>query len=104
MVGEKIVIKVDSELKDIVPGFIEKRKKEISSMWDSLNKKDFNTLQTLGHRLKGNAGGYGFDHLGSLGATIEISAKAKDAARIEPVLKELEDYLSRLEVVFEEAA
>lgn len=101
MSSEKIIVKIDSELEEIVFSFIDKRKKEIPTMWESLKKMDFLTLQTLGHRLRGNAGGYGFDHLGLVGAAIEIGAQEKDTAKIELALKELEDYLSRVEVVFE---
>lgn len=104
MSTEKIIVKVDLELQEIVPGFIDKRKKDLPDLWDCLNKKDFTTLQTLGHRLKGNAGGYGFDYIGSLGSEIEDGAKFKNAPKIEAAITELEDYLFRLEVVFEEAA
>lgn len=104
MSREKIVVKVDSELQDIVPGFVERRKADIPVMWDAVSKKDFNALQTFGHRLKGNAGGYGFDHLGVLGSEIENGARANDLSKIEHSIKEIEDYLARLEIIYEEVS
>lgn len=100
---KKILVKIDPDLQDIVPGFIEKRKNELPILKEYLAKKDFNSLQTIGHRLKGNSGGYGFDHMGIIGASIEISAKAQDILKIESSLKELENYLLNLEIVYEES-
>lgn len=97
----KIMIKGDPELKEIIPGFIEKRINEILTMKEALSRQDFQTLQTLGHRLKGNAGGYGFDYMGTIGAAIEEAAKVSDSKKIEPLILELEDYLSRIEVVYQ---
>ena len=101
---EKIFVKVDSDLEEIVPGYIDARKKEIPVMWKSLQKMDFSTLQTLGHCIKGSAGGYGFDDVGLFGAKIENGAKAKNVSQTEAALKDLEDYLARLEIIFEAVA
>ena len=97
---EKIIINIDQFLQDIVPGYIEKRHNELPVMMDFLIKKDFNNLQILGHRLKGNAGGYGFDQMGYIGAAIEEAAKNKDSIKIELSIKELEHYLSTIEIVY----
>ena len=104
MTQTKITVKVDADLKDIVPGFIEKRRNELPALKDALGKKNFELLQYSGHKLKGNAGGYGFDHLGAIGAQLESCAKAKDALKVEGLLKELDDYFSRLDIVYEDAA
>lgn len=104
MTKEKIIVKVDPELRDLALGFIDRRKKEIPLWWESLNKNDFATLELFGHRLKGNAGSYGFDPLGLMGAEVEINAKFAEKEKIELALRGIEDYLERLEVIFEKAS
>lgn len=97
----KILVIVESDLKEIVPGYIEKRKQDIPLMREALKKEDFKTLQSMGHKLKGNAGGYGFDQLGLLGAEVEAAAKTGNGLFIEEALKKMEDYFSVLEIIFE---
>lgn len=93
-------IKIDPDLQEIVPGYIEKRKKEITVLNNALVALDFGTLETMGHRLKGSGGGYGLIQLGNLGATLEAAAKAKDIGKLTRTIKEIEEYLSNLEVEF----
>ena len=101
MKGISIVVKIDPELEDIVPGYIDRRKREISDIWDAYNKRDYPALQVFGHKLKGNAGGYGLDHIGALGSEIEVAAKDKSDSKIEHALQELDDYLQHLSVTFD---
>lgn len=97
---EKIIIRVDSYLEDIVPGFIENRRNEMPVIVKAIATKDYTTLQTLGHRLKGNAGGYGFDQMGVIGGIIEKEAINKDITKIESAASDLEDFLNRLEIIY----
>ena len=98
--GDKIRIEIDEELQEIAIPYFEKRKAEVATLKDALSKKDFATLQSIGHKLKGNSGGYGFDRLGELGAELEIAAKAKEDGKIAPLLVDVENYLSSVEIVF----
>ena len=61
---------------------------------------DFESLRLGGHSLKGSGGGYGFTQLTTIGAAIEVAAKARDAAAIAPLLAEYADYMRRVEVTF----
>ena len=51
-------------------------------------------------KLKGNAGGYGLDELGDIGARIEEAAKKNGTDEIQTCVGEIRDYLSRLEYEF----
>ena len=95
-----MIIKIDADFADIVPGFLSKRHEEMLVLWEALQKGDFATLKSIGHRLKGNAGGYGFDHMGFIGAEIETAAIIKDAPKIEQALKALDEYLKNIEIVY----
>ena len=96
-----ITVVIDSDLEELIPGFLENRKQDLFSLKTALEKRDHNIMQSIGHSLKGVGGGYGFDELSRLGAEVEISAKASNLDMLEKLVNELDDYLSRVQVVFE---
>ena len=99
--ADKIVVTVDIDLEELIPGFIENRKKDIGSLKDSLANGDVENLRSIGHSLKGVGGGYGFNGLSEIGAKIETIAKSGESTGIEDLINEMDDYLSRVEIVFE---
>ncbi len=101
MSDEKIIVNVDIDLEDLIPGFLQNRSKELESLRDALERQDFQSIQSVGHSLKGVGGGYGFDGMSDLGAKIENSAKAQELAELTDIIKQYENYLERIEVVFE---
>ena len=101
MGDNRIVVTVDVDLEELIPGFLENRGKDISILRDALVEKDISKLQSVGHSLKGVGGGYGFDTLSEIGAEIEIAAIQNDLSVMEELINRLKDYLERIDVVFE---
>ncbi len=99
--SEKIIITVDSDLEDLIPGFLENRNRDIQSMIDAMARDDYAAIAKLGHTMKGVGGGYGFDAITDIGRSIEQAAKDKDPQKIKALLSELSDYLEHVEIVFE---
>jgi HPt (histidine-containing phosphotransfer) domain-containing protein len=99
--SEKITVTIDSDLEELIPGFMENRKKDLETLGKAVTIKDFKTLRSVGHSLKGVGGGYGFDRMSELGASIEEAGKASDLESAREYVEQLRDYLSRLEIVFE---
>jgi HPt (histidine-containing phosphotransfer) domain-containing protein len=98
---DKIIVHVDPEIADLIPGFLENRRKDTQTMGDALTQGDFETIRILGHSMKGAGGSYGFDAVTDIGKALEESAKNKDAEGIERSLQELSAYLDRVAVVYE---
>ena len=98
---EKIKVIVDPELQDLIPGFLQNRRLDVSKLQDAAETDDFETIHTLGHRMRGDGGGYGFAMISELGHAIEAAAKDKDLLEIRRRVVELERYLDRVEVVYE---
>ncbi|OQW48900.1 MAG: hypothetical protein A4S09_13105 [Proteobacteria bacterium SG_bin7] len=96
----KFKVKIDPDLQEILPGYIEKRKNEIPLLNNALTALDFEALAMLGHRLKGSGGGYGLVDLGTYGAELEAAAKAKNVAKVSEIIKNISEYLDRLEIEF----
>ena len=99
---DKIIVHVDADLEAIIPRFFELRAKDIFTINESIEKKDFETIMRLGHSMKGAGGGYGFDYISEIGRAIEEAAKKKDADEIKEWTLKLEDYLEKVEVVYDE--
>jgi HPt (histidine-containing phosphotransfer) domain-containing protein len=98
--GQRIVVSVDAELEDLVPGFLENRRSDVAKIRTALLTGDFDVIRVLGHSMKGSGGGYGFDAITTIGRTIEDAAKARDSESIARAVDELFDYLQRVDVVF----
>jgi HPt (histidine-containing phosphotransfer) domain-containing protein len=96
----RLTVEVSRDLEDIVPIFLGNRKKDVRTLRDALEKQDFSIVQTLGHRMRGDGGGFGFDRITDIGAAIELAAKLEDPATIEQHIAQLEDFLTRVIVVY----
>ena len=99
--SEKIIAHVDNDLADLIPGYLANRKKDIIAIHDALEKKDLETIQILGHSMKGSGGGYGFETITEIGMLMEKAAKEGRYESISLQVKRLEDYLRRVEVVYD---
>ena len=95
----KILVQVDPDLADLIPGFLNNRRKDITAMQGALQQGDFETVLVLGHSMKGAGGGYGFDAITDIGAALEQAAKGKNPEGIQKGLSDLSSYLNRVEVV-----
>lgn len=101
--SEKIVIEIDPDLEDLIPGFLENRARDVETLGGLLAAQDLAAIQRIGHSLKGVGGGYGFDGITDIGAAIEKAAESGDAAALAPQIEQLADYLSRVEIVLDES-
>ncbi|KPK07118.1 MAG: hypothetical protein AMJ64_07475 [Betaproteobacteria bacterium SG8_39] len=94
-------VTVAKDLADLIPSFMSNRRKELETLRTALAASDFEELRRLGHRMKGAGSSYGFDLVSTIGKTIEDAAKASDAATIGSNLDTYEDYLAKVEIVYE---
>ncbi len=99
--NSKIIIHADIDLEDLIPDFLENRRKDIIEIKNLLASGDYETIQRLGHSMKGAGGGYGFDEITDIGMHIEQAAKEKNAAEIRTQLETLSRYLDCVEVVYD---
>ncbi len=98
---EKIIARVDAELKELIPGFLENRHKDVQSILKALDQDDYETARILGHSMKGSGAGYGFDPITDIGRLIEQAAKDRNATEIRKWVGKLLNYISHVKVVYE---
>ena len=101
MDDKNLIVTIDPDLEDLIPGFLENRNNDIRNLKTASAKNDFDTLRSIGHSLKGVGGGYGFDTITEIGAEIEASAKSGDIEKINASVTALEEYLDKIEIRFE---
>ncbi|MGR8949637.1 MAG: Hpt domain-containing protein [Gammaproteobacteria bacterium] len=96
---EPIVIKIDPDLEDLIPGFLDNRRADVVKLRNLNASNNFSDIRIIGHSMKGAGGGYGFDEITTIGDLIEKAALANDASKIEEQTAKLADYLARVETV-----
>lgn len=97
---EPINVYIDTDLEDIVPTFLANRRKDLRTIRAALPDKDFETVRTIGHRMKGDGGSYGFQAISKIGGSMELAAGRRDQPAIERYTSQLEDFLARIAVVY----
>jgi HPt (histidine-containing phosphotransfer) domain-containing protein len=98
--GEGIRIQIDDELADLIPGYLENRRKDIHSILEALRGGDHEAIRYLGHSMKGSGGGYGFQAITDIGRAIETAAQEGNAEEIRVHVEALMNYLDRIEIVY----
>ena len=99
--SEKTRIRVDPDLQDLIPDYLENRGKDLLVYRQALEEDDFDSICVLGHSMKGSGGGYGFNDLSSIGRAIENAANNRDKESIHQSIIDLADFLKNLEVVYD---
>jgi len=97
---EEFVAYVSSELAELIPWFLDNRRKDIENIEKLVSGGDFRTLERMGHTLKGTCAGYGFDMLGKVGADLETAAKAQNTDEIRRLNEEMRNYVKSVKVVY----
>ncbi len=95
----EIVVYVDPDLADLIPGYLENRQKDVQEIGRLLIEGNLQEILRLGHSMKGSGGGYGFDGITVIGGDIEEAAGRRDKDTVSELKERLAGYLSRVKVV-----
>jgi HPt (histidine-containing phosphotransfer) domain-containing protein len=95
-----IILYIDPGLEEIVPGFLENRRRDAQTLETALQENNLAQIHIIGHRMKGDGGGYGFDAISMMGAALEQAAVREDRDAIRRHTAELIDFLARVTVVY----
>jgi HPt (histidine-containing phosphotransfer) domain-containing protein len=95
-----IILYIDQGLAEIVPGFLENRRRDVQTLEIALQENNLSQIHIIGHRMRGDGGGYGFDAISTIGAALEQAAAREDRDAIRRRIAELIDFLARVTVVY----
>jgi CheY-like chemotaxis protein/HPt (histidine-containing phosphotransfer) domain-containing protein len=98
---DTILVRINLKLADLIPGFLQNRRNDVSKILDALDRDDFATVESLAHGMKGAGGSWGFQRISDIGADLEQSAVKVDADASRRWVGQLSSYLDRVEVVYD---
>ena len=101
LIRKQRTVRVDPILESLVPRFLENRKRDLAALQGALEDEDFETIQSLGHAMKGTGGAYGFEVISVLGSELEASGKGRNLVDARGWMRLLEKYLARVKVLYE---
>ncbi|MCK5884657.1 MAG: Hpt domain-containing protein [Bacteriovoracaceae bacterium] len=98
----KYKVMADAMLESIMHVFQKTIAEDIIRIKVAIDASDFEDLKAVGHKIKGNAGGYGFDQLGEFAKSLEIGAKESDLPKIQEAYDSMVEYLDNVEIEYVE--
>lgn len=96
------VVTVSADLKPLIPKFMKSRKLDIDKLVTALERKDLGTIASIAHKIKGNAGSFGFDEFGRLAQALERDVKTGNYPKMEALITTMKDYIANAKIVFTE--
>ena len=101
MAEKAYTVTLAKDLQELIPEFIENRRRELQALRGALAAGRYDQLSELGHRMRGIGTSYGFDRVSILGGEIEDHARSADREALAARIAEYAEYLDRVKVVYE---
>jgi CheY-like chemotaxis protein len=89
-------VRVDSSLAELVPGFLENRRRDVEYLAAALEQADYEKVRILGHNMRGSGSGYGLNRITEIGASLEQAAGRHEPEEIRARAADLARYLDAL--------
>src|SRR6478735_6074533 len=96
---DTILVRAEPKFADLIPVFLQNCTKNVIAMLDALDRGDFETVEILGHGMRGAGGSYGFQAITDIGAALEQAAESADTDASRKWVGELSRYLDRVEII-----
>ncbi|HVN27355.1 MAG TPA: Hpt domain-containing protein [Candidatus Binataceae bacterium] len=95
----RVTIEVDPDLIDLIPDFLTRKRADLQNLQAALAGGDLASIATIGHKIKGEGGSFGFDAMSEIGAALEAGGKTGDGAAVRQLVADLSEYLEKIDVV-----
>ena len=93
---EKIVLRPEPAVKELLPGFLENRRRDLERLREALHAGDLAAIRDLGQNIRCFSRVYGLEELTELGEAIRSAAEECSTLRIVHLHRKLADYLARV--------
>jgi CheY-like chemotaxis protein/HPt (histidine-containing phosphotransfer) domain-containing protein len=97
--NDTILVRANPKFADLIPVFLQNCRQHVIAMLDALGRGDFETVEILGHGMRGAGGSYGFQAITDIGAALEQAAERADIDALRKRVGELSRYLDRVEII-----
>lgn len=96
---DNLLAEVPEDLKPLVPGYLERREREVHELFDFLTQGNLPAIKVVGHKLKGTGAGYGFRILSEIGIEIEAAANEQRVDKIKEQIETLSKVVEHLKAL-----
>ena len=96
---QRVTVEVDPDLIDLIPDFLTRKHTDLQALRGALESGDLATIASIGHKIKGEGGSFGFDTLSEIGAALEQSGRQGDCDAAKQLVSDLSEYLAKVDVV-----
>ena len=93
---QRISLTVDPALRELIPGFLANRRKDLEAIARALRSGNMEAIRVVGHNIRCFSRVYGFDELTALGEELQQAAAEQSTLRVVHAQTQLADYLSRI--------
>lgn len=94
------VVRVDAELAELMPQYLERRWLDLGLARQLLGKGDFFLLSRMAQRLHGSALSYGFNDLGTIAESLTVAAGKQDRGAAAAQLDAFETFLRTVRIEY----
>lgn len=91
---------VDASIADLVPEYMQNRRKEVVLLRKYLEERDFERIAGLAHRMVGVGTPYGFHHISNLAKVIHETARANDRDTVSSLIDEYAHYVQQVTIKY----
>lgn len=86
--------KVDADILKLAPDFIRNRQQDLKLIKSAYEQKDYDTIASVCHKLKGFATPFGFTNLEAIATKLEEASKARNQEALDPHYSQIEIYIN----------
>lgn len=94
----KTKVEIDADLEDLIPQFLDNRKKDIETLEQLVAQNDLQAVSQLAHKIKGAASSYGFNELSELASKMEMQTKSNQSAGLDDLIKKMKIHFLSIEI------
>jgi HPt (histidine-containing phosphotransfer) domain-containing protein len=76
--------------------YLRRRSEEIKKCLEALEMEDWQVIQRVGHKMKGNAETFGFERLTPIAVSLELAAQEKNTRKVIKLLTQLDKEVDAL--------
>jgi HPt (histidine-containing phosphotransfer) domain-containing protein len=97
--ADTILVRVNPRFADLIPAFLQNRRQDVIAILNAVDQRDFESVESLGHGMKGAGGSWGFQAITDIGAALEQAGESADIEASHKCVSELSRYLDRVQIV-----
>jgi HPt (histidine-containing phosphotransfer) domain-containing protein len=101
--GNEFEALVPSDLRELIPVFLENSQKAFQSLIQAIAAADFEMVRLIGHRMKGSGNSYGFAPISAIGMEIEETAKRNDKTELIRLAAKYRHYLANVKIRYQDS-